>query len=252
MSDAQAVFFEAFDGLDRLGPGSEASTLRALSGVRRIFESKCILDIGCGAGAQTMALVRHTSADIVAVDSHEPFLAALKSRAGETGVGDRVRTIAASMLELGPQLFERPFDVLWAESSIYVIGFDHGLREWRPLLREGGVMAVSEAVWLTNDPSEETRRFWDKEYPAMRSVEANIEAAKAAAYTCVEHFVMPVSDWTDNYYVPLGQRVAALRQKYAGDEGAIGVLDTLQAEIDLYSRAGNEYGYAFYVLRRSD
>lgn len=252
MSDAQAVFFEAFDGMDRLGPGSEASTLRALSAVRGICEPKCILDIGCGAGAQTMALVKHTAADIVAVDSHEPFIAALKLRAREIGAGDRVRTIAASMLELGPQLFERPFDVLWAESSIYVIGFDRGLREWRPLLRAGGVLAMSEAVWLTNEPSDDVRQFWNENYPAIRGIEANIEAAKAAGYVCVEHFVMAASDWTDNYYVPLGQRVTALRQKYAGDEGAIGVLDTIQAEIDLYSQAGNEYGYAFYVLRRND
>lgn len=250
MSDAQAVFFEAFDGLERLGPGSDASTLRALSVVRGSLEPKRILDIGCGSGAQTMALARHTAADIVAVDSHKPFLAALESRARAIGAGDRIRTVDASMLELKPTLFGEPFDVLWVESSIYIIGFDRGLREWWPLLREGGALVVSEAVWLTENPSEDVRRFWNEGYPAIRSVEDNIEAAKAAGYACVDHFVMPPTDWTDMYYAPLGQRVAALRRKYAGDTAANGVLDTIQAEIDLYVRSGNEYGYAFYVLRR--
>ena len=80
MSDPQAVFFEAFDGLMRLGPGSEASTLRALSVVRGLFEPGRILDVGCGAGAQTMVLAHQTAAEIVAVDSHAPFLDALNVR----------------------------------------------------------------------------------------------------------------------------------------------------------------------------
>lgn len=251
MSEAQAVFYEAFDGLDRLAPGSEASTLRALDRVKALLEPQRILDVGCGAGAQTMVLARNIVADIVAVDTHATYLAALTSKAGAAGLASRVHTIEASMFELNEKFSGLSFDVLWTEGSIYVIGFDRGLAEWRGLLREGGVLACTELSWLTESPGEAARGFWGEGYPAMRGVAANVAAAKAAGYECVDHFVLPASDWLDSYYGPLEQRLALLRVTYAGDGAAGGVLDTIQAEIDLYRRAGNEYGYVFYLLRKT-
>ena len=252
MSDPQAVFFEAFDGLERLGPGSEASTLRALRCVKDVLEPQRILDIGCGAGGQTMVLARNTTADIVAVDTHAPYRTALMAKANAAGFGSRVRTADASMMELNEKLFGETFDVLWSESSIYVIGFDRGLNEWRGLLRDGGVLVVSEAVWLAESPSEDARTFWNEAYPAIRSLEANIEAAEHFGYAYIDPFVQPASDWLDSYYGPLEKRLARLRVKYAGDAVAGGVLDMIQAEIDLYRRAGHEYGYVFYLLRKTD
>jgi ubiquinone/menaquinone biosynthesis C-methylase UbiE len=252
VSDPQAVFYAAFDGLERLAPGSDATTLRALERVQRIVEPRRILDIGCGSGAQTLVLARNTAAEIVAVDSHAPFLTALMDRARAAGVAARVQTCAASMAELRKRFSEDTFDVLWAEGSIYVIGFDRGLTEWRGLLNTGGVLACSEAAWLTESPSEDVRVFWSKEYPAMRGVNDNIVAAQRLGYECVDHFVLPASDWLESYYGPLERQLAKLRVKYAGDAAAEGVLDMSQAEIDLYRRAGREYGYVFYLLQRAD
>lgn len=41
------------------------------------------------------------------------------------------------------------FDVIWAEGSIYNIGFERGLREWRQYLKPGGIIAVTECSWLS-------------------------------------------------------------------------------------------------------
>ncbi len=250
MSRAEGIFYEAFDGLDRLAPGSEATSVRALQGVQKILQPRRILDVGCGAGAQTLALARHCAAEIVAVDTHEPYLAALTTTAHQRGIGARVRTVEASMLDLKEKLSGEVFDLLWAEGSIYVIGFDRGLAEWRGLLREGGVLACTELSWLTPTPSEAARGFWGEGYPAMRGIAENIGAAAKAGFTCVDHFVLPASDWLESYYAPLEARLLAMRAKYAGDAEANGVLDMLQAEIDLYRRAGDEYGYVFYLLER--
>ncbi len=252
MSDAEAIFYEAFDGLERLAPGSEASTLKALGLVRSRMEPKRILDIGCGAGAQTMTLARNTRAELVAIDSHAPYLRTLEARAGKAGFSDRVCGVEASMLALGDKFSAASFDLLWAEGSIYVIGFDRGLALWRGLLREGGMLACTELSWLTASPSEAARGFWGEGYPSMRGVQANIDAAKAAGFECIAHFPLPENDWIDAYYGPLGARVSELRVKYAGDATASGVLDMIQAEIDLYQKAGHDYGYVFYVLRRQN
>ena len=35
------------------------------------------------------------------------------------------------------------FDVIWSEGAIYIMGFERGLRAWRPLVRTGGYVVVS-------------------------------------------------------------------------------------------------------------
>lgn len=252
MSTPEAVFFEAFDGLVRLAPGSDSSTVRALERVKQLLQPKRILDIGCGAGAQTLVLATNCAADIVAVDSHGPFLDVLNSKAAELGVAGRVRTIEASMADLPVKLHGEIFDVLWAEGSIYVIGFDHGLEAWRGLLRNGGVLACTEVSWITDSPSDATRAFWSKEYPAIRGIAENVAAAESQGYACIDRFTLPADDWLKSYYEPLEARIMILREKYSDDAVANGVLDMLQAEIDIYRNAGHEYGYVFFLLQRQD
>ena len=88
-------FYEIFDAsLPRLGPGDEASTLKALDilrsgGPQRRDQSAArtarILDLGCGNGAQTIVLASHTEGLIVAMDNHQPYLDELQRRAATAG-----------------------------------------------------------------------------------------------------------------------------------------------------------------------
>jgi hypothetical protein len=51
-------------------------------------------------------------------------------------VSDRIEVVRADMnrLELEPGAS----DLLWSQGAIYIMGFENGLRAWRPLLRDGG------------------------------------------------------------------------------------------------------------------
>ena len=70
------------------------------------------------------------------------------------------------------------FDLIWAESSVYSIGFDTALDTWRRLLAPGGKLVVTECEWTTADPSGAARAFWDQHYP-LRTPEENTRAASA-------------------------------------------------------------------------
>lgn len=37
----------------------------------------------------------------------------------------------------------KSLDVIWAEGSIYIIGFERGLREWGRFLKDGGYLGVT-------------------------------------------------------------------------------------------------------------
>lgn len=59
---------EYFSGMERQGPGSAETTLKALSFVDGLGENSRIADIGCGTGAPTMVLAKNTKGKITGID----------------------------------------------------------------------------------------------------------------------------------------------------------------------------------------
>ena len=237
-----AVFYEIFGGLPRGGPGDDRSTRRALSRMEGLPARPRILDVGCGPGMQTLELARN-SADVVALDNFPTYLERLAGSVRAAGLDDLVTCVEGDMKAM--PFDGESFDVVWSEGSIYVVGFEHGLRDWRKLLRPPGWVAVSEMVWLRSDPPREVRAFFDEEYPAMADVEANRDRAVRAGYEVIEVFVLPEESWWRNYYGPLEARLAEFENR----SDARDVIDATRREIDLYRRHADCYGYAFFVMR---
>ncbi len=240
------IFFEIHSGLPREAPGDEASTVRALRMMEDLPAVPEILDLACGPGGQTVALACHSTARITAIDTHEPFLVELERRAAAAGVGDRITAVKASMFNL---TLDKTFEVVWSEGAIYMMGFEAGLRAWRPLLKPRGYVAVTELSWIKPDPPKEIIDYWVEQYPGVASVEQNLQRLSTAGYREVGHFTVPESAWWDSYYHPMEGRVAELRKKYASDRDAQRVLDGELAEVEMYRRYCEWYGYVFYVMR---
>ncbi len=241
------IFFELHRDLPREGPGDDASTCRAYSLLPGLPPRPRLLDIGCGPGMQTLALARLSAGSVVAVDTHQPFLDELERRARRAGLAGRIATRNMSMFDL--KFDEAGFDAIWSEGAIYILGFERGLREWKPLLRPGGCLAVTELSWLKADPPAEAAGFWREGYPAMKSVEQNLDIVRAAGYRLIDHFVLPESAWWEGYYTPLEARIPGLEAKHRDDGQAMQVLQAARQECDLYRRFAGWYGYVFYVMQ---
>jgi SAM-dependent methyltransferase len=245
MSLAREVFWKLHGGLAKQGPGSEASTLRALALCGALPPAPRILELGCGTGRATHTLARATGGTVTAVDTFAPSLATLRANAREAGLGARIETLAQSMGEL--DLGAREFDLVWCESAVYTIGFDAALAAWRPLLAPGGRLALSELTWLSDRAPERVRKFWGEGYPAMRAHEANLRAIEAHAYQVLGSFTLPDADWEDGYYAELSRRIPALRGEYAHPEART-VLDAAAEEIAVFRERAGSFGYVFYAF----
>jgi len=248
MDDDMRYFFEVFDALPRGGPGDDACTRRAIDSITGLPDDPEILDIGCGPGMQTLELARAIGGRVTGLDTHQPFLDRLARRAREEGLTN-LRTVNKSMFSLDYP--DSSFDVVWSEGALYVMGFRAGLDECFRLLRPGGYAAVSEAVRIKDPLSPDAMRFWE-EYPALTTIDRNLVIANEAGFQVIDSFTLPRGAWVDNYYGPMQRRIEELRVVHEGNAAAQDALDQLQFEIDVHDRHGDEYSYAFLVLRRPD
>ncbi len=246
--DMEALFTLHCD-LPREGPGSDEATRDAIRRLPPLPSRPRILDLGCGPGKQTLVLARHFQTPIIAVDFHAPYLDRLRQSAEAEGLSDLVNARLGRMEELEEQ--PGSVDLIWIEGAIFVVGFAEGLRLWRPLLRDDGLLVASEATWLTDDPPPEAQAFFHEVYPAMMTVEENIATAAECGYEVLAHFTLPRSAWWDEYYKPLRERAARLRHEADTNPALAHVLDETEREIVIYDRHGDSFGYVFYVMRKT-
>jgi predicted O-methyltransferase YrrM len=207
------------------------------------FSPETILEIGCGPGMATMTLAEATAARITATDTDAGALDRLRDRVAARGLGDRVEVQSADMAQ--PPAPERPWDVIWAEGSAYIIGVELALRDWLPLLRPGGVLVLSEMVWRTDTPPESLRTFWASEYPDMTRVPVRLAQARRAGYRVLGHFDMG-REAMDTYYRPLEARVAEMEAQLAGTR----VLNDLHAELEAWRACDGLVSFEMFVLQK--
>lgn len=243
------AFWAVHSGLEREGPGDEASTRRAFAAVGPLPPKPAVLDIGCGPGAQTLTLAALSDGAITAVDLHQPFLDQLAAGAVARGVAGRITPLNASMDAL--PLADEAFDLIWSEGAAYLMGFPDAVAAWRRLLKPGGWLAVSEACWLAppDRVPEAARALW-AEYPVMTTVDGVVAQVAAAGYRIQNHFILPPDAWR-TYYGPIEARLAQLRRAFAGDGDRLAGLEAHQREVDGYRRFGRFYSYVFVIAQKA-
>ena len=243
-------FYEIFETIPRQGPGSRESTERALRMLPSLEGGQRILDIGCGAGTQTIHLAGLTEAKIVAVDNHPPFVDLLAKRVSDSNLETKITTQVGDMTEL--RFPDGSFDVIWSEGAIFIIGFSEGLARWRRLLTPGGHMVVSEFCWFDDSPPAELKEMFMEGDWEVGNVEARRQSIAANGYRLVGDFVLPAAGWWENYYVPLAECLERFRQRHAGNPDALAVAERSQREIELYQKYPEAFGYVFFVMQQED
>ena len=251
-SDARldAVFRDIHQGLPRQGPGTDAATLTALELCVGLPETARVLDIGCGPGMQTLAIARSRNAHVVAVDLDETYLAQLNRSASAVALADRITTRALDMNEL--PFNDGEFDLVWSEGAAYIMGFAAALREWRPLLRPGGYLMVSELCWTTQPRPQPVAEFFKDAYPPMTDVASRLADLATHGYEVVDHLTLQDEGWWTHYYTPLEKKLPSLRARYADDQAAGELIDATQREIDMRRQYGDAYCYEYFVALPRD
>lgn len=261
-----SVVIGFFRQMERQGPGSDEVTLRALSIIEESFKEEGsspapfyrIADMGCGTGGQSMTLARNSSARITAFDIFPGMIETLNLRVSERGLHDRVRGVVASMDNIPTDEipsgnladFQSGFDIIWSEGSIYHIGFENGLKLWREYLRDGGYIAVSEMVWLTEQRPAAFEKYLSDNVPEISLPSVKMGQIESAGYTPVASFLLPWSCWSETYLRPM----EALFEKFLDSQnhsaGAIEFVKRQREEIFMFEKYREYFGYMFFIVRK--
>lgn len=234
-------FFKIHNGDFRGGPGSDLSTERAYNIAKKFLgENINVLDIGAGSGFQTRVLKKLVDGKIIALDTTEIYLTKIKREIG-------VDTFNCSMDSLDKYFSPASFDLIWSEGAIYIMGLAKGLEHWKPFLKEDGIIGFSHISWLQDNPPRELLDYWEANYSQITTLDENKKIIDEEGYEIKDYFILPSTDWTENYYDCMADRLKELEKGELSEKEKM-VIDMHWEEIDMYKKYGKYYGYIFYIV----
>ena len=193
------------------------------------LEKPSILDIGSGSGLLTLELARLSEGEIIGIDINQSELDKLNRKIEEEGLLGRVKTVKGSLFEI--DFPDESFDIIWAEGSIWIIGFKKGLKEWRRLLKPNGFLVVHDEI---------------------KTISIKLKKLPNWGYKLKDHFSLLENVWWTEYYQPLEIRIKELYMKYKNNSEALKILRKHQNEIDMVKRNPAEHNSAFYIMQKSE
>jgi len=188
-----------------------------------------ILDVGCGSGAPTMELAKLSSGEIIAIDIDQAALDRLAGKIEKAGLAARVKAKNCSILKM--DFPDASFDIILSEGSIFVVGFEKGLREWRRFLKTGGFLVVHDEL---GDLTEKQKKI------------------SQCGYELIDYFILSEDIWWSQYYLPLDKKLHEIRAKHACDGNTAAEMDKDQLEIDGFKENAERYRSVFFIMRKHE
>jgi ubiquinone/menaquinone biosynthesis C-methylase UbiE len=191
------------------------------------LDKPCILDVGCGSGVPTMELARLSNGQIIGLDIDQSQLDRLARKIERAGLSNRVKTVKCSIFDM--DFPNDSFDIIWAEGSIAIIGFERGLREWGRFLKPSGFIIVHDD---------------------MENITKKMEQISSCGYELLEHFTLDEDTWWFEYYSPLEKRINEIRAKYANEPEVLAIFERDQREIDMFKKNPRRYRSVFFIMKK--
>lgn len=185
-----------------------------------------ILDIGCGTGVPTIELAKISNGDVIGIDIDVTSLKLLQRKTKETELNNRVSVIKDSILTM--DFPEESFDIIWSEGSIFVIGFENGIKKWCRFLKPNGFLVIHD------ENKDKTKK---------------LGLITKYGYALIAQFEISDIMWLE-YFTPLEQLIQEFRYKYPSDSELINELNKDQIEIDKCKSNSTVISSFFVIMQK--
>lgn len=186
-----------------------------------------ILDVGCGSGVPTIELVKISGGYVIGLDTDDTSLDLAHRKIKEMELHNRVSVIKNSILSM--DFPKECFDIIWAEGSIFVIGFENSIKNWYRFLKQKGFLVI-------HDENKDKNK--------------KIGLIEKYGYILISHFDISDRIWLHEYYYPLELLIQRYRSKYPFDSKLIKELYTDQVEIEKCKSNSIIFSSYFVILQK--
>jgi len=183
-----------------------------------------ILDVGCGSGVPTIVLATISNGHVTGIDTDERSLDLLKRKIQKRGLENQIRVIKESILNMN--FPEENFDIILAEGSIFVLGFENSITKWYRFLKPNGFLVIHD------ENKDKTKK---------------LGLIQKYGYRLIDQFELSNTLWQDEYFTPLEQLIQKFRHKDPCDYELHRKLDKDQIEIDKF-KSNSTVTSSFYVI----
>ncbi len=183
-----------------------------------------ILDVGCGTGVPTIELAKISKGHITGIDIDETSLDLLKINIKDAGLNNRISVIKGSILTM--DFPEESFDIIWAEGSVFVIGFEESIDKWRRFIKPNGFLVIHDEI------KDQTKK---------------LGLISKYGYLLIAQFELTDTIWWREYFTPLEQLVQKYRGMYPNDSEIRSEIEKDQNEINM-CKSNPELANSFYAI----
>ena len=164
---------------------------------------------------------------ITGVDINQSLLGRLERKIEEAGLSDRVKTMNCSMSDM--DFPDESFDIIWAEGSIAIIGFEKGLKGWGRLLKTNGFLVVHDDIG-------------DLAYKK--------EQIAGNGYELLHYFTLSENIWWKEYYAPMENQINQLKAECAGEHELLNELGDAEREVDMFKKDTARFRSVFFIMKK--
>ena len=193
---------------DHIRENMNKYTIKAFKLLPKVMNPR-ILDIGCGTGVPTIELAKMSGGEVTGLDNNANSLNLLQKKIKALGLDKQVKVINDSIFSM--DFPDESFDIIWAEGSVFVMGFENSIKKWRRFLKGKGFLVIHD------DNNEKNKK---------------LKLLKTHGYKVIAQFELSNKIWLEEYYKPLLQLIKKFKDKHPDDKKLIYELNKDQTEFD--------------------
>ena len=124
---------------------------------------------------------------------------------------------------------EESFDIIWSEGSIYAIGFENGLQEWKRFLRPSGFMVIHDE---------------------QGNVKEKLEQISNCGYELLSYFILSKETWWTEYFAPLEKLITKAQARYFDNLKVLEEVRQAQGELDMFKKNPERNSSVCFVIKK--